>query len=71
MEGHPGVKSCDTIGRVYTVHPSAFECFCLRLLLHVVKGPASFGDLRIADQRECATFREACSMRDLLDDNGH
>eukprot|EP00919_Chromeraceae_sp_WS-2016_P076780 GHVR01181567.1.p1 GENE.GHVR01181567.1~~GHVR01181567.1.p1 ORF type:complete len:157 (-),score=4.38 GHVR01181567.1:130-600(-) len=31
-----GVRSTDTIGRIYTVHPNNSECFFLRLLLHTV-----------------------------------
>ncbi|CAJ0928188.1 unnamed protein product [Ranitomeya imitator] len=41
-KGYPEVKATDTLGRVYTVHPSNAECFYLRMLLHVVKGPTSF-----------------------------
>ncbi len=70
VEDHPGMKSSDTLGRVYTVHPSNFECYCLRLL-HVVKGPTSFGALRIVDQHQYGTFREACSMKGLLEDEAH
>ncbi|XP_062519604.1 uncharacterized protein LOC134194679 [Corticium candelabrum] len=71
VEGHPGIKSCDTLGRVYTIHPSAFECYCLRLLLHIVRGPTSYKDLRMVNQFKCATFRRACSIRGLLEDEGH
>ncbi|GBP49808.1 ATP-dependent DNA helicase pif1 [Eumeta japonica] len=31
--GHPGVRSTDALGRIYTVHPKNDECFYLRLLL--------------------------------------
>ena len=37
VEGHQGIKKDDAIGRVYTVHPNQFECFCLRMLLHHVR----------------------------------
>ena len=37
-----GIKLGDTLGRVYTLHPNDFECFCLHFLLHIVKGPTSF-----------------------------
>ena len=37
VEGHPGILRSDVIGRVYTVHPNQFECFCLRMLLHHVR----------------------------------
>ncbi|XP_035211100.1 uncharacterized protein LOC118185339 [Stegodyphus dumicola] len=35
---HPGIKSSDALGQVYTVHPNNSECFHLRLLLHEVQG---------------------------------
>ena len=37
VEGFPEIKRTDTTGRVYTVHPNQFECFCLRILLHHVR----------------------------------
>jgi ATP-dependent DNA helicase PIF1 len=46
VEGHPGVKATEALGRVYTIHPLNAECFFLRLLLHVVWGPTSFADLK-------------------------
>ena len=54
-----GIKSSDALGRVYTVHPNSSECFHLRLLLHEVRGPTSFDDLRTVDGRVCETFKEA------------
>jgi hypothetical protein len=59
------------LGRVYTIHPMNFECFCLRLLLHVVPGPTSFEDVRTVDGHVCATFKEACAERGLLEDDQH
>ena len=67
--GHPAIKSTDALGRVYTVHPNNFECFFLRLLLHTVRGPTSFEALRTVNGRICATFREACQLRGLLEDD--
>ena len=40
------IKKSDAKGRVYSVHTSHFECFCLRILLHNVRGPKSFEDIR-------------------------
>ena len=71
VEGFPGIKAIDALGRVYTVHPNNFECFCLRLLLHHVDGPTSFQDLRTVNGHICETFREACNKRDLLEDDNH
>ncbi|XP_054290927.1 uncharacterized protein LOC129005912 [Macrosteles quadrilineatus] len=67
---HPevdGIYSTGTLGRVYTVHPSNSECYYLRMLLHVVKGPTSFQDLKIVEGQVCQTFREACSKLGLLE----
>ena len=67
--GHRNVRETDALGRVYTVHPNNFECFFLRLLLHTVRGPTSFEALRTVNSRVCATFREACQLRGLLEDD--
>jgi hypothetical protein len=67
--GYPDVREGDALGRVYTVHPNNFECFFLRLLLHVVRGPTSFEALRTVNGRICATFREACQLHGLLEDD--
>ena len=61
VEGVPGVKSHQTLGRVYCAHPSAEERFFLRMLLHEVKGPCSFEELRKVGGSVCATYREACN----------
>ena len=71
VEGYPGVKSSDALGRVYTIHPNNSEAFYLRLLLHCVVGPTSFQDLKLAHDLECNTFLEACQKRGLLEDNEH
>lgn len=71
VEGYPGVKASDAIGRVYTVHPNNKECFFLRLLLHTVRGPTSFEDLRCHDGIVYQTFREACCAYGLLEDDEH
>lgn len=42
----PGIFASETIGRLYTVHPSQAECFYLRLLLTKIRGPTSFSNLR-------------------------
>ena len=69
--GHPGIKSSDALGRVYTIYPSNAECFFLRMLLHVVIGPTSFNDLKTIDGQVCATFREACQRLGLLENDHH
>ena len=71
MEGHPGIKSADVLGRVYTIHPNQQECFFLRMLLHEVTVPESFEELRTVDGTVCPTFREACNRRGLLEDDAN
>jgi hypothetical protein len=57
------------IGRVYYVHPASGERYYLRMLLNVVCGATSFEDLRTVDGRVCATFKEACQARGLLEND--
>lgn len=71
VENQPGVKASDALGRVYTVHVTNFECFCLRMLLHHVRGPTSFTELKIVNGQECQTYREACESRRLLENDNH
>ncbi|UYV79530.1 hypothetical protein LAZ67_17003027 [Cordylochernes scorpioides] len=71
VEGRPGVKRSDTIGRVYAVHVSNFECFCLHMLLHNIKGPTSFAYLKIVNGSQYETFRETCAALGLLENDNH
>lgn len=41
------------------------------MLLHEVRGPKSFADLKTVNGRVCQTFREACHLRGLLEDDSH
>lgn len=59
VDGFPGVKKDDALGRVYTIHPNQSECFYLRMLLHNVKGPTSFNDLKTVDGVLHPTFQAA------------
>ncbi|GBL60176.1 hypothetical protein AVEN_33477-1 [Araneus ventricosus] len=71
VQNWPGVKSGDALGRVYTVHTSNMECFCLRMLLRHPRGPTSFGDLKRHNQHELSTFREACEKKGLIENDNH
>lgn len=71
MEGYDEVFKDNTIGRVYTVHPKNAECFFLRLLLHKIRGPSSFSDLKTVDGYICGTYREACQRLGLLENDNH
>ncbi|GFQ95757.1 ATP-dependent DNA helicase [Trichonephila clavata] len=71
LSDHPGIKSTNAIGRVYTVHPNNSECFHLRLLLHEVPGPMSFQYLKTVEGRICSNYKEACQVRGLLENDEH
>ncbi|KAL8585058.1 hypothetical protein ACOMHN_013075 [Nucella lapillus] len=64
-------KRGKAIGRMYTISPRQGECYFLRLLLNVVKGPKSYDDLKTVNGEVCATFREACPNQGLLEDDQH
>lgn len=63
------VRECELIGRIYTVSPKQAECFFLRTLLHHVKGPQSFNDVKRYQGHIYPTFRDACLARGLLEDD--
>lgn len=67
--GRPNLIESDAIGRIYTVHPKNRECFFLRMLLTVVRGPTSFVDLRTVGGRVLPTYEAACLARGLLEDD--
>ncbi|GFT80995.1 ATP-dependent DNA helicase [Trichonephila clavipes] len=71
VNGWPGVKAGDALGRIYTVHVSNFECYCLRMLLNVIQGPTNFLDLKTVDGQEFETFRQVCEKLGLLKDDNH
>ena len=71
VNGYPGIFKDEALARVYTVHPSQKECFYLCILLHEVRGPKSFEDLRTVCGELCSTYREACLKRSLLEDDAH
>ena len=58
------------LGRMYFVSPTAGELFYLRTLLSIVKGPRSFVDIRTFRGVLSPTFKEACIVRGLLEDDG-
>ncbi|XP_070203407.1 uncharacterized protein [Littorina saxatilis] len=68
---NPDIRASDALGRVYTVHPHNAECFYLRLLLHSLQGPTSFQNLRTVDDQVCSTYKQACQLRGLLEDDAH
>lgn len=71
VDGFPGIKKTDALGRVYVIHPNNSECFYLRMLLHVVKGPTSFAHLRTVEGVLYDTYQRACKTMGLLEDDSH
>ncbi|GFQ96823.1 ATP-dependent DNA helicase [Trichonephila clavata] len=77
----PGYVTHNALGRVYTVHPNNREAFHVHLLLHHVRGPISFEDLKtvvvrdedgdILEIKSCSTYTEACQVLGLLEDDSH
>ncbi|XP_069968648.1 uncharacterized protein [Bactrocera oleae] len=63
--------SADALGRMYTVHPRNDECFYLRLLLVNVRGPKPFTHLKTVNGHQCQTYREACQLLGLLENDSH
>ncbi|TMC16317.1 MAG: hypothetical protein E6J34_20245 [Chloroflexi bacterium] len=60
-------KSGVSIGRVYFAVPSEGERYYLRMLLYTVRGPKSFKDLRTYNGIVYSTYKEACTVRGLLE----
>lgn len=71
VDGWPGVVKSPALCRIYTVHPSDTECYHLRMLLHVVRGPTSFDQLKTVDGVILKSFKEACLALGLLEDGQH
>ena len=69
VEGYPDVRKTGALGRVYVVHTNS-ECFHLRILLHVVKGP-TFISLRTFQGITYEKFQGFCKAMDLLEDDSH
>ncbi|KAH1210736.1 ATP-dependent DNA helicase PIF6 [Glycine max] len=58
-----------TIGRLLWVPPITGKLFYLRMMLTVCKGPTSFEDLRTVGNVQYPTYREACFVMGLLQDD--
>ena len=71
VPGQAGVKQDQVLGRVYTVHPNNAECYYLRLLLHEVRGPICFNDLKKVSGVFHPTYQSACRALGLLEDDTH
>lgn len=62
-------KSGDAIGRVYYVAPSAGELHYLRILLNNKRDVTSYKDLRTVNGIPYPSFKDACFVMGLLDDD--
>ncbi|KAF0696189.1 ATP-dependent DNA helicase, partial [Aphis craccivora] len=71
VNGWPGIKRDQALGRVYTIHPKNTECYYLRLLLHEVRGPTSFLKLKTVNGTIQPTYQTACKALGLLEDERH
>jgi hypothetical protein len=69
VPGYDDIRETDALGRAYIIHPNNAECYFLRMLLHVRRGPTSFASLKIVEGEECQTFREACQKLGLLEND--
>ncbi|GFS33024.1 uncharacterized protein TNIN_462491 [Trichonephila inaurata madagascariensis] len=65
LSDHPGIKSTNAIGRVYTVHHNNTECF------HEEQGPTSFQYLKTVEGRICSNYKAACLVTGLLENDEH
>ena len=70
VEGMPTPKS-DFVSRIPTVPLNTYtkEKFFLRMLLHIVKGPKSFEDLKTVNGFECDTYQRACILLGIFEDD--
>eukprot|EP00268_Persea_americana_P006468 TRINITY_DN12332_c0_g1_i5.p1 TRINITY_DN12332_c0_g1~~TRINITY_DN12332_c0_g1_i5.p1 ORF type:complete len:282 (+),score=30.50 TRINITY_DN12332_c0_g1_i5:245-1090(+) len=57
------------IGRLYYAHPTSSERYYLRMLLHIIRGATSYGDLRTVDGETHTSFKLACIALGLLSDD--
>lgn len=68
---YPGVRKEFILGRIYTIHPNFAECFYLRLLLHHIKGPTSFLNMKTINEIIYPTYRATCEALGLLESDLH
>ena len=66
----PTPKS-NIVSRIPTIPLNAYtkEKFFLRMLLHIVKGPKSFEDLKTVNGFVCETYQRACILLGIFEDD--
>ncbi|GFY42143.1 ATP-dependent DNA helicase [Trichonephila inaurata madagascariensis] len=67
VSGYLVIKKNQVWGRVYTVYPGNFDCYYVRLLLHMIPGPTSFTALKIVAGVVQSSFQAACRALGLLE----
>ena len=58
-----------SVGRIFYVQLGVGELYYLKILLNTVKGPTCFEDIRTVNGVQYPTFKEACFVLGLLDDD--
>ena len=66
VAGFPGIKEAHVLGRVLHHQPTSGR---MQLLLHHIRGPQSFTQLKTVEGDLCSSFREACFRLGLLEDD--
>ena len=61
------MRKTDALGRVCVVYPNKSECFHLRILLHVEKGPTYFISLRTFQGISSEIFQGFCKAIEFFD----
>ena len=56
----------ETIGLLYSIHPTQIELFALRLLLNHVKDPKSYQDIRTFKRVIYESFKDAAISLGLV-----
>ncbi|GFQ96377.1 helitron_like_N domain-containing protein [Trichonephila clavata] len=62
--------SANTLGKVYTAHQNNSECY-LRMVLHVIREPTYFQAIKSTDGQMCQTYREACFILGVFENDQH
>lgn len=62
-------NSAFSIRRIFFVPPGTSELYYLRLLLNVIKGPKCYEDLKKINNHDHLTFKEACYVLGLIDND--
>ena len=67
VENWPQIREFSTLGCMYSVHLRNYKCFCLRLRLYNITGPANFEYLKTVNGVAFETFQETCFNLGLLE----